>query len=111
MIRLRQIKKFFQDKSGINEVLLGIDPDVMEGEFVSIMGPSGAGKSLLLSILGMYDSAWQGEYYFLEQAIHRLNAKERAELNKRYVGFVLQQFHLLDDLTVVENLELLLTYP
>src|SRR6266705_5414622 len=106
MIRLRQIKKSFQDKSGINQVLRGIDLDVMEGEFVSIMGPSGAGKSLLLSVLGMYDSAWQGEYYFLDQAIHRLNPKQRGELNKRYVGFVFQQFHLLDDLTVAENLEM-----
>ena len=110
MIRLRQIKKSFQDKSGINEVLRGIDLDVMEGEFVSIMGPSGAGKSILLSVLGMYDSAWQGEYYFLDQAIHRLNPKQRGELNKRYVGFVFQQFHLLDDLTVAENLEIPLSY-
>src|SRR2546429_4349636 len=110
MIRLRQIKKSFQDKSGINEVLRGIDLDVIEGEFVSIMGPSGAGKSLLLSILGMYDSAWQGEYYFLDQAIHRLNPKQRGELNKRHVGFVFQQFHLLDDLTVAENLEVPLSY-
>jgi len=110
MIRLRQIKKSFEDKSGVNEVLRGIDLDVMEGEFVSIMGPSGAGKSLLLSVLGMYDSAWQGEYYFLDQAIHRLNPKQRGELNKRYVGFVFQQFHLLDDLTVAENLEIPLSY-
>src|SRR5881396_1361926 len=110
MIRLRQIKKSFQDKSGINEVLRGVDLDVMEGEFVSIMGPSGAGKSLLLSILGMYDSAWQGEYYFLDQAIHPLNPKQRGGLNKRYVGFVFKQFHLLDDLTVAENLEIPLSY-
>ena len=110
MIRLRQIKKSFRDKSGINEVLRGIHLDVMEGDFVSIMGPSGAGKSLLLSILGMYDSAWQGEYYFLDQAIHRLNPKQRGELNKRYVGFVFQQFHLLDDPTVAENLEMPLSY-
>ena len=106
MIRLRQIQKSFQDKSGINDVLRGIDLEVSEGEFVSIMGPSGAGKSLLLGILGMYDSAWQGEYYFLDQAIHRLNPKQRGELNKRYVGFVFQQFHLLNDLTVAENLEI-----
>jgi len=110
MIRLRQIKKTFEDKSGINEVLRGIDLDVTEGEFISIMGPSGDGKSLLLSILGMYDSAWQGEYFFLDQAIHRLNPKQRGELNKRYVGFVFQQFHLLDDLTVAENLEIPLSY-
>jgi ABC-type lipoprotein export system ATPase subunit len=110
MIRLCQIKKSFQDKSGVNDVLRGIDLDVLEREFVSIMGPSGAGKSLLLSILGMYDSSWQGEYYFLDHAIHRLNPKERAELNKRYIGFVFQQFHLLDDLTVAENLDVPLSY-
>src|SRR5439155_231027 len=110
MIRLRQIKKSFEDKSGINEALRGIDLDVTEGEFVSIMGPSGAGKSLLLNILGMYDSAWQGEYYFLDQAIHRLHPKQRGELIKRYIGFVFQQFHLLDDLTVAENLEIPLSY-
>src|SRR5437773_12365387 len=92
MIRLQQIKKYFQDKAGINEVLRGIDLDVMEGEFVSIMGPSGAGKSLLLSILGMYDSAWQGEYFFLDQAIHRLKPKQRGEHNKRFIGFVFHQF-------------------
>src|SRR5947207_5243356 len=106
MIQLRQIKKSFHDKAGVNEVLRGVDLDVREGEFVSIMGPSGAGKSLLLSILGMYDSAWQGEYSLLDQHIHRLNPKQRGELNKRYVGFVFQQFHLLDDLTVAENLEI-----
>src|SRR5436309_3948969 len=110
MIRLRQIKKSFQDKSGINEVLRGIDLEVKEAEFVSVMGPSGAGKSLLLGILGMYDSAWQGEYCFLEQAIHQLNPRQRAELNKRDIGFVFQQFHLLDDLTVGENLEIPLSY-
>src|SRR6266487_1317384 len=92
MIRLRQLKKAFPDKSGINEVLRGVDLDVREGEFVSIMGPSGAGKSLLLSILGMYGSAWRGEYYYLDQAIHRLNPKQRGELIKRFIGFVFQQF-------------------
>src|SRR5262245_49506095 len=110
MIRLRQIKKSFQDKSGVNDVLRGIDLGVQEREFVSVMGPSGAGKSLLLSILGIYDSSWQGEYYFLDHAIHRLSHKERAELNKRYVGFVFQQFHLLDDLTIAENLDVPLSY-
>ena len=110
MIKLRNITKFFEDKSGINHVLRGIDMDVAEGEFVSIMGPSGAGKSLLLNILGMYDSAWKGEYVFLDQTVHRLSPKERAALNKRYVGFVFQQFHLLDDLTVAENLDIPLSY-
>ena len=110
MIQLRSITKFFEDKSGTNHVLRGIDMDVAEGEFVSIMGPSGAGKSLLLNILGMYDGAWKGEYTFLDNKVHRLNPKQRAELNKRYVGFVFQQFHLLDDLTVAENLDIPLSY-
>jgi len=110
VIKLRNITKFFEDKSGINHVLRGIDMDVAEGEFVSIMGPSGAGKSLLLNILGMYDSAWKGDYFFLDHAVHRLSAKERAALNKGYVGFVFQQFHLLDDMTVAENLEVPLSY-
>jgi ABC-type lipoprotein export system ATPase subunit len=110
VIKLRNITKFFADKSGINHVLRGIEMDVAEGEFVSIMGPSGAGKSLLLNILGMYDSAWKGEYFFLDHTVQRLNPKERAALNKSYVGFVFQQFHLLDDLTVAENLEIPLSY-
>jgi ABC-type lipoprotein export system ATPase subunit len=74
------------------------------------MGPSGAGKSTLLGILGMYDGDWTGEFSFLGQPVHRLAAKERAALNKRYVGFVFQQFHLLDDLTVAENLDIPLSY-
>jgi putative ABC transport system ATP-binding protein len=110
VIKLRNITKFFEDKSGINHVLRGIDMDVAEGEFVSIMGPSGAGKSLLLNILGMYDGAWKGEYLFLDHNVHRLNPKQRAELNKQHVGFVFQQFHLLDDLTVAENLDIPLSY-
>jgi ABC-type lipoprotein export system ATPase subunit len=110
VIKLRNIAKFFEDKSGINHVLRGIDMDVAEGEFVSIMGPSGAGKSLLLNILGMYDGAWKGEYLFLNHRVHNLNPKQRAELNKQHVGFVFQQFHLLDDLTVAENLDIPLSY-
>jgi ABC-type lipoprotein export system ATPase subunit len=74
------------------------------------MGPSGAGKSTLLAILGMLDASWKGEYYFLDQPVHKLGRKERAELNKKYIGFVFQSYHLLDNLTVYENLELPLTY-
>jgi len=74
------------------------------------MGPSGAGKSTLLAILGMYDPAWEGEFFFAGQPVHRLKPKERSALNKRYVGFVFQQFHLLDDLTVAENLDIPLSY-
>jgi ABC-type lipoprotein export system ATPase subunit len=74
------------------------------------MGPSGAGKSTLLALLGLYDNTWEGEYYLFDHAIHKLSPKERAALNKRHVGFVFQQFHLLDDLTVAENLDIPLSY-
>src|SRR5881397_3477543 len=74
------------------------------------MGPSGAGKSTLLSIIGLYDSAWEGEYCLFDQLVHQLPPKQRAALNKRHVGFVFQQFHLLDNLTVAENLDIPLSY-
>jgi ABC-type lipoprotein export system ATPase subunit len=91
-------------------VLRRIDLHVKVGEFISIMGPSGAGKSTLLHILGMYDSAWTGEYHFVDVAVHKLKPKERAELQKRNIGFVFQSYHLLDDLTIYENLDLPLSY-
>jgi ABC-type lipoprotein export system ATPase subunit len=91
-------------------LLRQINLEVEEGDFLTIMGPSGAGKSTLLNILGMYDSAWEGEYTLDHCDIHRLAPKERAAMNKRYVGFVFQQFHLLDDLTVAENLDIPLSY-
>ncbi|MGO8676486.1 MAG: ABC transporter ATP-binding protein [Limisphaerales bacterium] len=110
MIQLRNVEKCFKTKAGFTYVLRQITLDVAEGEFITIMGPSGAGKSTLLGILGMYDHAWEGEFFFSEQPVHRLTPKERAVLNKRFVGFVFQQFHLLDDLTVAENLDIPLSY-
>src|SRR5204862_912942 len=80
------------------------------GEFSSIMGPSGAGKSTLLHVLGMHDSSWTGEYWLLGQPVHRMNKKDRQELYKRQFGFVFQSYHLLDSLTVYENLEIPLSY-
>jgi ABC-type lipoprotein export system ATPase subunit len=91
-------------------VLRRINLTVPEGDFVSIMGPSGAGKSTLLHLLGMHDGAFSGEYLFLEQPVHRLGRKERQELQKKNIGFVFQSYHLLDDLTVYENLEIPLSY-
>ena len=91
-------------------MLRRINLDVKEGEFVSIMGPSGAGKSTLLHIIGMHDSAWTGEYYFLDQPVHKLGAKDRAKLHKQNIGFVFQSYHLLDHLTVYENLDIPLSY-
>ena len=110
LIKLRNIDRFYPMGGGQYFVLRRINVDVNEGDFVTIMGPSGAGKSTLLSILGMLDGEWTGEYYFLEQAVHKLNLKKRAELNKKYIGFVFQQYHLLDNLTVAENLDIPLSY-
>ena len=110
MIHLRNLEKSVKTKAGFTYLLRQINLDIAEGEFVTIMGPSGAGKSTLLSIIGLYDSAWEGEYHLFDRAVHKLAAKERAALNKRHVGFVFQQFHLLEDLTVAENLDIPLSY-
>jgi ABC-type lipoprotein export system ATPase subunit len=110
MIRLRNVEKFFEHGVTRTYVLRRVNIEVKEGEFVSIMGPSGAGKSTLLHVLGMHDSAWAGEYYFLDQPVHKLSKKDRAELHKKYIGFVFQSYHLLDHLTVYENLEIPLSY-
>jgi ABC-type lipoprotein export system ATPase subunit len=110
MIRLRNVEKFFEHGVTKTYVLRRVNIDVREGEFVSIMGPSGAGKSTLLHMLGMHDSAWAGEYYFMDQPVHKLGKKDRAELHKKYIGFVFQSYHLLDHLTVYENLDIPLSY-
>jgi ABC-type lipoprotein export system ATPase subunit len=110
MIRLANIEKFYQTGPTRTWVLRQIDLSIGEGEFVTIMGPSGAGKSTLLGILGMLDATWSGEYEFLGQAVHAIKPKQRAELNRQYVGFVFQQYHLIDDLTVYENIETPLSY-
>ena len=110
MISLRNVEKSFQHGPTRTFVLRRINADIQEGEFVSIMGPSGAGKSTLLHVLGMHDSAWTGEFWFLGQPVHKLGKSERSELQKRNIGFVFQSYHLLDDLTVYENLEIPLSY-
>jgi putative ABC transport system ATP-binding protein len=110
MIRIANLDRFYQAGPTRTYVLRRINLEIREGEFVTIMGPSGAGKSTLLSILGMLDSAWSGEYWFLDHAVHELPPKKRAELNKKYIGFVFQKYHLIDDLTVYENLEIPLSY-
>ena len=110
MIQLRNLEKCFQTKAGATYVLRQINLDIDEGDFVTVMGPSGAGKSTLLAILGLYDCDWEGEYHLRQQAVHKLAAKARAALNKQHVGFVFQQFHLLEDLTVAENLDIPLSY-
>ena len=111
MIRLRQVERVYPLAKGkFFYVLRDIDLEVAEGDFVSIMGPSGAGKSSLLHILGMHDHGWTGEYFFGETAVHQLKAKERAGLRNEQIGFVFQSYHLLDDLTVYENLDIPLSY-
>jgi putative ABC transport system ATP-binding protein len=110
MIELRNLEKFYETGAGKTFVLRRISLDIKQGDFVTIMGPSGAGKSTLLAILGMLDSNWQGEFYFLSEPVHKMKPKDRVELNKRYIGFVFQQYHLLDNLTVYENLDIPLSY-
>ena len=110
MIELKNVERSY--KSGHTEewVLRRIGLTIREGDFVTIMGPSGAGKSSLLSILAMLDDGWLGEYWFGESAIHKLNRKQRADLARERIGMVFQSYHLLDDLTVAENIDLPLSY-
>ncbi len=110
MIKLRNLEKSFKQGAGQVFVLRRIDLEIADGEFVTIMGPSGAGKSTLLAILGMLDGGWTGEYELAGEAVQKLNAKRRGELAKKHIGFVFQQYHLLDQLTVAENLEVPLAY-
>jgi putative ABC transport system ATP-binding protein len=110
MIQLSNVEKSFATRAGETFVLRRINLQIAEGEFVTVMGPSGAGKSTLLAILGMLDHDWRGEYALLEHPVHSLKPKERIELNKKFVGFVFQQYHLLDNLTVAENLDIPLSY-
>jgi len=110
MIRIQNLEKSIKTKAGETWLLRQINLEIPEGAFVTFMGPSGAGKSTLLSIVGCYDHSWEGEYFFKGDPVHRMSGKQRAALNKKHVGFVFQQFHLLDDLTVAENLDIPLSY-
>jgi putative ABC transport system ATP-binding protein len=111
MIKLRHVERFYPLAKGkFFYVLRDINVDVAAGDFVSIMGPSGAGKSSLLHVLGMHDHGWTGEYSFNDAAVHHLKAKERGALRNEQIGFVFQSYHLLDDLTVYENLDIPLSY-
>ena len=110
MIKLKDITKYYSSGFVKTFALRDINLDIEEREFVTIMGPSGAGKSTLLYILGMLDAPSSGEYYFFDRKVHRLNEKQLTELHKNYIGFVFQSYHLIDDLTVYENLETPLLY-
>jgi ABC-type lipoprotein export system ATPase subunit len=110
LLSLRHIEKSFAVAGGRQFVLRRVTFDIHPGEFLSIMGPSGAGKSTLLAVLGMLDAEWSGEYDFAGHAVHALAPKARLGLNRRHIGFVFQQYHLIDDLTVAENLDVPLSY-
>ncbi|GLU43303.1 ABC transporter ATP-binding protein [Allomuricauda sp. NBRC 101325] len=110
LLQLNNIFKWVQSGGQRIFLLKDINLEVQEGEFISIMGPSGSGKSTLLNVIGMLDAFDEGEYHFLEDSVHDLKEKHRSNLYKEYIGFVFQQYHLLDDLTVQENLEMPLIY-
>lgn len=110
MIQLKNLERSYRTPAGQTWVLRRINLEIREGEFITIMGPSGAGKSSLLNVLALLDDGWEGEYWFREEAVHTLKRKQRAELAKRNVGMVFQSYHLLDDLTVQENIDLPLSY-
>ncbi len=110
LVSLNQLEKSYALGASRSWVLRRITLDIKDGDFVSIIGPSGAGKSTLLHILGMHDSAWTGEYHFGGQPVHWLSATDRAALHKKWIGFVFQSYHLLDHLTVYENLDVPLSY-
>ena len=110
MIQLHNVEKTVKSPAGTVWLLRRINLNLKEGEFVTIMGPSGAGKTTLLSIVGMLDDGWAGEYVFADQLVHKLDRKKRADLNRRYIGFVFQSYHLLDNLTVQENIDVPLSY-
>jgi putative ABC transport system ATP-binding protein len=110
MIRLRSLERSYKTPAGQTWVLRRVNLEIREGEFITIMGPSGAGKSSLLNALALLDDSWEGEYWFRDQAVHAMKRKQRADLAKRNVGVVFQSYHLLDDLTVMENIDLPLSY-
>jgi putative ABC transport system ATP-binding protein len=110
MIQLKNLERSYKTPAGETWVLRRINLEIREGEFITIMGPSGAGKSSLLNVLALLDDAWAGEYWFRDQPVHDLKRKQRAELAKKNIGMVFQSYHLLDDLSVQENIDLPLSY-
>jgi len=110
MIQLKNVDRSYKTGAGRTWVLRRVNLDIREGEFITVMGPSGAGKSSLLNVLALLDDQWEGEYWFREQAVHDLKRKQRSELAKKNIGVVFQSYHLLDDLTVQENIDLPLSY-
>jgi len=110
MIQFKNLERSYKLPAGPFWVLRRVNLEILEGEFITVMGPSGAGKSSLLNVLALLDDGWEGEYWFREQPVHSMKRKQRAELAKRNTGMVFQSYHLLDDLTVRENIDLPLSY-
>lgn len=110
MIKFDDIDKYVDSRFQRTFILKGIDMEVEEGEFLTIMGPSGAGKSTILNIIGMLDEPSQGKYYFFDEPVHRLSERKKTDLHKHYIGFIFQAYHLIDELTVYENIETPLIY-
>ena len=110
MIKLKDIDKYIDSRFQRTFILKGIDLEVQQGEFLTIMGPSGAGKSSLMNIIGMLDEPSAGEYYFFDEPVHKMKEKHKSEMHKNYIGFIFQAYHLIDELTVYENIETPLLY-
>ena len=110
MIKLRNVDRYIDKRFERNFILKGVNLDINEGEFVTVMGPSGAGKSTLLNIIGFLDDADEGEYFFNGDPVHGLSERRRTEYHKSHIGFVFQAYHLLDEMTVYENIEMPLLY-
>ena len=110
MIRLHNVEKSYPLQGGRTWILRNVSLDVAAGEFLSIIGPSGSGKTSLLNVLGLMDGEWQGEYWLGGEAVHALALKARQALQREQIGFIFQHYHLIDDLTVQENLDLPLSY-
>src|SRR5699024_1611363 len=110
MIKLRNIDRYIDKRFERNFILKGIDLDIDQGDFVTVMGPSGAGKTTLLNIIGFLDDADEGEYHFNDEPVQNLSEKQKAEYHKSHIGFVFQAYHLIDEMTVYENIEMPLLY-
>jgi len=110
MIKFQNIDKYYENKYQRSFVLKDISLEIDQGEFVTIMGPSGAGKSTILNIVGLLDEPSEGEYFFLDEPVHKLRERKKSEIHKHHIGFVFQAYHLIDELTVYENIETPLLY-
>jgi putative ABC transport system ATP-binding protein len=110
MIQLKNIDKYIDSRFQRTFILKGVELEVKQGEFLTIMGPSGAGKSSLMNIIGMLDEPSAGEYYFFDEPVHKMREKQKSEMHKNYIGFIFQAYHLIDELTVYENIETPLLY-